>query len=500
MSKLEVGVGIQNSAFKRGLDEMRKQAQAWGGEVKNTIAGAFAFGAVASFFTNFIGEMARVKDLSDRLGESSDTIQRVGNAAKLSGSDLEFVIKNLTQLSLKATESADSFAAAGINAAEFVNAGTEQKILLLAKAYDEANGSQEKMAALMDLLGGKGQDMLILLSQGTEELNKQLNGVPVVAETAVNAMAALDDAIDSFKQKSYEALGGVIERLMTVGAAATAVFRMVTEGGSFSGNMQRIFEETAKTDAESKSNTGRKRDFTGDGKTAADEKKKAADAIKQLEEEMLKLARSRMTEEQKIADYRREQAEQAALAKDHGKSDTERATAAKRVLEIQQQIEEGEKRIAEKKQQEAGKAAEKAKKEAEDIAKAEGAVAEERNAQMLKKLDPKARIAELKKQQKALNEAAASDPDKKAAAEKKLEALKLNSEIDAAQKELDADKPKAANPSVVSSSLAAIGGGGGVYVTGGDPLLSENRRQTSLLQQIARNTSGPGGQAASNPF
>lgn len=506
MSKIDVDVGIRNSGFKNGLDQMRGQAQAWGSEVKNTIAGAFAFGAVASFFTNFASGMARVKDLADRLGESTDTIQRVGNAAKLSGSDLEYVVKTLTKLSLEAGNSAEKFAAVGISATDFVNAGTEEKVLMLAKAYEEANGSQEKMAALMDLLGGKGQDMLILLSQGVEELNKQLNGVPVVAESAVNAMANLDDAIDGFTQHAHQALGSVVGLLQHLGAGVVAVKRTLMDGGSLGGNYINALSEGGALDEKPTGGQARKRDFTGPAdKAAGDDKKQTAAALKALEQEMLDLARSRMTQEQKIADYKREQAEQAAIAQDKSKTDTDRANAARRVLEIQQQIEQQEADVAKKKQAEQDKAAEKAKKNAEDIAKAEGSVAEEENRQRMEKLTPKARLDELKKQQKALFAEAeklkGSDP--KAAAEKKLEALKKQQEIDAAQKELEtgAEKPGGKNkPSIVSSSLAAIGGGGGVFVSSGDPLLTENRRQTSLLQQIARNTSGGAAAPQTNPF
>lgn len=504
MAQVSATVGIKNSGFKRGLDELRGQAASWAGDIKSTIAGAFAFGAIASWFNGFTEGMARVKDLSDRLNESTDTIQRVGNAAKRSGSDLEFIVKNLTQMSLKAAESADKFDRVGISAAAFVNAGMEEKVIMLAQAYEDASGSQEKMAALMDLLGGKGQDMMILLSQGVESLNEQLNEVPTVSEAAVNAVAALDDAIDSFKQHSYEALGGIIDKLATVGAATVAVYRMITEGGSFSGNMQRIYEETANTDAAQNAKKGRKGDFTGgDPKAAADDQKKRAAAMQALDAEMLELARSRMTEEQKIADLKREQAEQSAISGDHSKTALERLEATKRVLEIQQQIESGQAAIEKKKQEEQSKAADKAQKSAEDAAKAEAAVAAEEGKQALAKMDPGSRIAELKKQQAALFAEAdkqTKSGDREAAAKAKLEALQMNSQIDAAQKELD-DKKTTGKPSVVSSSLAAIGGGGGVFISGGDPVLQENRRQTSLLQQIVRNTSlGREATTLGNPF
>ena len=503
MAQASVTVGVKSSPFKKGLDDMRGQAREWAGDIKSTIAGAFALGSVVSFVSGFVTQMARVKDLADRLGESSDTVQRVGNAAKLAGSDLEFIIKNLARMSGAAAKSADEFAKVGINADAFVNAGTEDKLLMLAKAYDEANGSQQKMSDLMGILGPKGQDMLILLSQGAAALNEQMGQFPTVSEGVVNAMARVDDAIEEFHQKSFVAFDGVLQKLATIGAAFLSVKRMITDGGSFGGNMQKIFEEVAQTEAGKKSAKSRNKDFEGVDKEGvkkqSDESKKAADAAKSLDEEMLKLTRSRMDAEQKITDLKREQAVHAAAAQDKSKGDAERANSAIKVLQIQQDIEAGQTDIAKAKKKEQDDAAKDAEKKAKDAAKAEADLAEEERAQKLEKMSPAERIKELKKQQKELNDAAAKETDPKAKAEKKLEALKLNDAIDAAAKEMD--KSGKSKPSVISSSLASVGGGGGAYV-GTDPALTESRRQTSLLQEISRKL-GQGGSsftAPRNPF
>ncbi|WP_395736273.1 hypothetical protein [Prosthecobacter sp.] len=559
MASLSATIGIITSPFRRGLDEMRAQTKKWGSDINGTIAGAFAFGAVSAFVTNFISEMARVQDFADRLGESAVTIQRVGNAAKLSGSDLEFIVKNLSKMTLAAAESADKFAAVGINATAFANAGTEEKLIMLAQAYEDCNGSQAKMLALMDLLGPKGADMMIMLSQGVDQLKKLMNDVPTVGNTTVSAMAKLDDAIDGFHMRAKEALGSVIGLLGHLGAAAAAAWQTVTGNGSFMENYQKNIEPFID---QTPTGGGKKKDFDAQGeqaKQAADEKKKAEAAAKDLDQEMLDLARSRMTAEQKIADLKREQAQHAAAAQDKSKGDVEHLQEAKRVLELQQQIEAAEaegmkkkqqledaqnkrklekmdpaQRIAELKRQqdELNKQAdadpgtqasiekklevlklddqiEAAEKEQHqknmEGAKAEADLAEEANKQRLAKMNPLERIRELKRQQKELNDAAANDPDAKSRAEKKLEALKLNDEIAAAAKEMEGEGGKKGGPrSVIASSLAAIGGGGRTYV-GTDPALSEARRHTSLLQQIAANTSSTGGEGGmpspkANPF
>lgn len=503
MAQANVTIGVKSGPFKSGLDDMRSHAKEWAGSMTGIIAGAFSIGAVTAFVSGFVTEMARVKDLADRLGESSDSIQKIGNAAKLSGSDMESVIKNLQKLSGEARKGAEGFQAIGISAAAFANAGIEDRAIMLAKAYEEVNGSQEKMGALMDLLGPKGQDTLIMLSQGADALEQQMQEVSIVSEDVVNAMANVDDAIESFKQGAYTAFDGVIQKLATIGATALAVKRMFTDGGSFGGNMQRIFEETAKTDAGKKSAKSRSKDFEQDAKERADAAKKAADEIKKAAElgrdidaEILSLARSRMDAEQKIASYRQEQAKYAADAKDPNKSVSEQRVAALKVLQIQKDINSQQDNIDKEKKKKADDDVKDADKKAKDTAKAEADLAAEERAQKLEKMSPADRIKELKKQQKELYDAAAKETDPQKKAEKKLEALKLNDAIDAAMKE--GDKKGNTKPSVISSSLASVGGGGGAYV-GTDPALTEARRQTSLLQQIARSLVGAGGSSFSTP-
>ncbi|WP_395753320.1 hypothetical protein [Prosthecobacter sp.] len=574
MSQVNATIGVKTAPFKRGLDEMRSNAQKWGGDLKQTIAGAFAFGAVSSFVSNFIGEMARIKDLADRLGESTDTIQRVGNAAKLSGVDLEYVTKVLTKLTTEAAKSADGFNAIGVSGAAFANAGMEDKILMLAKAYEECGGSQDKLLKLMSLLGPKGQDMMIMLAGGAEELKNLFNEVPTVNAKTINSMAKLDDTIDKLVQRSKAGFGDLIELTAHWAAKTLAAYQTLEplftgkQGKSFDDNYAEWMSKFGMLD-EKPTGPNKKKDFADAAEEATAKAKAAADAekaAKALDAEMLELARSRMDAEQKIASLKKEQAEYAAAANDKTTPEADRLEAAKKVLEIQQQIEsrqaEGakkskelkdaidknkldkmtpEERLAELKKQQAEMIAEaektpekieskqkkidaigmngqieaaqkeiddKKKKEADDAerkrketADAEGALAEEQNKQRLEKMDPLERIKELKRQQKALNDEAANAPDAKTRAEKKTEALKLNDEIDKAQKELEGNKGDK-KPSVISSSLASIGGGGRAYI-GGDPALAESRRQTSLLQQLVRNTSGGSGlpgQPAANPF
>lgn len=505
MAQAQATIGIKNSGFKRGLDDMRAQTEAWAGNLKSTIAGAFAFGAIVSWANNFRNEMDRIGKLAARFGQSTDTIQKLSHVAQLSGADLEVLTKVLTKVTLAAGRSSDQFETLGINVAEFSAAGYEQQVLLLAEAYAQANNDTAKQIALMELLGEEGLNVLPMLALGVEELKNQFAAVPVVAEATIHSIEAFNDSLTTITQRAQVAAGSLL------GLARNGI-ALLDAWINYGADSEKMWAKYADTIASHQAATGgntNKGLLTSEKelKSQADAAQKAADALAALEAEMVDLARSRMTDEQKITDLKREQAEHAAAANNASKTAAEQRDEAKKVLEIQQQIEAAEKALAKTKETEAEKTAAKNKAVAEAVAKAEAAVAEEQQRQALAGMDPQARISELKRQQKELFESAnqlGKEGNREAAAKAKLEALKLNGSIDAAQRELDALNPATSKrgPSVVSSSLAAIGGGGGAYVTAGDPALMESRRQTSLLQQIARNTagSGPGPGGMNNPF
>jgi hypothetical protein len=557
MAQATATIGIKSAAFKRGLDEMRSEAKAWGGELKSTIAGAFAFGAVAEFVGSFMTEMDRIAKISARFGQSTEAIQRLGHVASLAGSDLEMVAKVMTKLTIEAGRSSEQFDALGISASAFAGAGFDDQILMLADAYEAANGDVQKQVALMTLLGTKGQDILPLLATGAAELRKQFEGVSTTSAGVIKSIEFMNDSWDDFGQSGKAALGAVFGYLIHFKAQLLAVYQLMTVGGTFNDNYLKNIEPMLDQTPTGGNTKKPLRDTQEDQKKTEDSKKSAADGVKALDEEMLKLARSRMNAEQKITDLKREQAQHIAAAKDKSNSETDRLASTKKVLEIQQQIEAGEADAANKKKEftneeekqrmaklgpeerlaelkkkqntlysaaaldpsaegadakklealrlndEIARAQGEIDRKKADGSKAEGNLADEKNKQKLEKMNPLDRIRELKRQQKEINDAADKDPDRKSKAEKKLEALKINDDIDAAHKEMTDKKGGGNKSSVISSSLASIGGGGRAYI-GGDPALAESRRHTGLLQQLVRNTAPQGGSfgapSKANPF
>jgi len=483
MAQVTATVGLKTQPFKQGLAEMKASAQKWGDDIKSTVAGAFAVGAVVNFVGNFVKEMARVQDIADRLGMSATEVQKVGNAAAMSGTDLETVIKVLTKLTGEAAKSGDAFAALGINAAEFANAGYEQQVVMLAGAYEEANGSQEKMIQLMTILGGKGQDVLPLLAQGAKAAAEQMAGIATVTDGTVAAMSRLDDFSTETVQRMKSGFGSIIG----LGTVLMRTIHGIANGkvGAYDAALESLGEDSSQT------NTAKKSAVFEDAEAAKkviEEKKKITKALRDLESEMTELARSRMDDEQKIADLKKEQWELSLVA--GGGTELERIEAAKTILGITKEIESIENGISKKKQDEATKSAKIAKDKEDATDDAEMTLERKQIENERAKMTPQQRIAVMKSDQKALMDASKKEQDAEKSAKMKLEALNIGDDIKSEEDKLAGEKKKPQNPNVVSSSLAAIGGGGGVFISQGiDPALAEARNQTSVLRQIAQNTS-----------
>lgn len=501
MAEAKVKIGIENSGFERGLAAMRGQITSWKDDIKSTIAGAFTFGAAFSFFNNLREEAGRINDLAARFNQTRQSIQQVSNVAKVSGTDIEQLASILEKMSLSAAEGADAFAKVGINAADFVAADYQGRILMLATAWEQTSGSIQKQADLMDLLGAKGADILPLLSKSVAGLKEEFAAVPTMADDAVQSIARLNDSLETFHTKVQVGMSRMIQ---WAGFAKDMFMSMWgAKDAHEAGN--NLIDRIAAADSAPTTNWQPPAGMVTADKKAEETAKKTTDARAALDQQAQTLARSRMSDAEKLVDLEREKAALAAKAQDATQSEEARLKAAQEVLRVQQEIEATQQRM-----QKADDAAfEKSIEDEKKTLDLEERAAKMQDEQQLAAMDPAARAEELKKRQKALyDEAAAAekDNDRRTAAQKRLEAMALADDIAKAQKEA-ADKAapeKRKAPSVVSSSLASIGGGGGVYVgVGIDPALQEARNQTNLLRQIAQNTRQTSGTAqalSSSPF
>jgi len=491
--------GADTKPFQGGLDEMRNATQRWTGDIKGMIAGAFAAGTVISFLSNMRQEIARAVDLAQRFDTSAESIQRVGNAAKLAGSDIELVAKQMTKMTIEAANSGDKMQALGINAKEFINADMEGKLLLLAGAYEGAGDSQERMILLMELLGNRGQDILPLLAAGAADLKRQFDELPVVMESVAIAIAKFDDGIDDVTMR----LQVMVAFMAASAATVLAFFGTIFEGGSsvdmdarFAKRMTQIWD--AKPDKKKKPTFDPESFAEATHRTSgsAGAETDSERAASKLEQTHKRISMERMTAEERIAALERDK-EQAQQDYDSTAADAQdsRYEAATRILEIEEKIGKEKADIAKAEAKAAEDLAQAESDKQTAINKSAAALKAEEDRQSLEAMTPAKQAAELRKRQAALyaeSKRAAISGDAVAANDLRLQGLKMNDDISRADK---SDAPSAMSMtgmgnaskiSIVSSSLASIGGGGGggVFISGADPQVSELRTHTSLLQQL----------------
>lgn len=220
---LWIPIGINNRLYKSGLNEMRGQAKAFSGEVRGMFESAFSFVAIIAGFRTFMGEMDRVKDLSDRFDETAESIQRVSLAGNQAGADIELIAKATSKLTIAAGNAASGnatlnaqFAELNINAAEFVGMSMEDKLLALSQAYEIAQGSGSKLTTFMELLGGRAQDLIPLLAQGPDALRAAFEACVPASQAAVDSVDAFNDQIAVIKQNGSVVFAWLIQVFRSV--------------------------------------------------------------------------------------------------------------------------------------------------------------------------------------------------------------------------------------------------------------------------------------------
>lgn len=162
------------------------------------IAGAIGGAVIA--VKSLAQEYDHVWDLSQRLNESPESIQRIGMQAKLSGSDVDTAAKAIQKMNLELRKGADSegakaLKAMGVNAADLIKLSPEKQIAALAAAFQNAQASGVGFVEINTLLGKKFNELLPLLRSSVEELDT-FSKMNVVSNEDVARIAAGADAFD----------------------------------------------------------------------------------------------------------------------------------------------------------------------------------------------------------------------------------------------------------------------------------------------------------------
>lgn len=206
-----IKLALDSSQVKRGVAKLKESFKAMGKTLSDgfrtaaKLATGMFVGLTAAtllYFRKFATEMDRIGKLSKRFGETAESMQRIGMAAKLGGTDLETVakaiqnfVRNLILAESGSKTAADAVAELGLSSKELIDLPIEDQLIAISRAFTRAGGSARTLAAMQDLLGRGGPELAALVSEGPEALAKAFAETVTVSGRTVAAMELVNDTI-----------------------------------------------------------------------------------------------------------------------------------------------------------------------------------------------------------------------------------------------------------------------------------------------------------------
>ena len=251
MADVNVTFAGKDQGLSAAFSNVQKQAEG----MKAGVVGALAvFGSLAAgtaYVKAIADEFGRVRDLSEKFGESAESIQRLGFAAKQSGADIEVIAASIGKATRNAQAATDpnsamaaSFAKLGINAAEFVNLPIEEKLAQLSAGFTSIKGAGDQLILALEVLGKSGGDLLPLLKQGPDALRQSMESATVATQAQIEKMDDLADRLDAIKAKVGVEVGG----------AAVGVVNVIEDIGAGIGDLLALASGVPLADVQESSN------------------------------------------------------------------------------------------------------------------------------------------------------------------------------------------------------------------------------------------------------
>jgi hypothetical protein len=244
---IRFNVGANTAQFDAGMAGVANSANSAAGKIKNAfsgLGGILAGGAALAGIKSLMNDLDAVAKMSTRFNTSAESIQRVSLAADLAGTSIDVVAQAMQKASIAASNAtkeggamAEKFAQAGIDAQAFNKANLDEKLLMVARAFEAARGNADKTNAIIELLGSRSAGQLIPLLSNVEALQSEMANAAVASDSFVKQVEAANDsitrvtnsakiffanALEGFTQTA-ERMGNAVAKIQTGGLNLKAV-------------------------------------------------------------------------------------------------------------------------------------------------------------------------------------------------------------------------------------------------------------------------------------
>jgi hypothetical protein len=179
-----VELWVKSNMFTRGLDAAAARLNRFGSAMRGFGLRTAAMGGIilAPFIAAakaFVDYASEVVDASDRLGTTTDDLTSLKFAAEQSGASFETLTKalgkfNLTMAGAKSGSKGtlDAFKKLGLTVEDLDGKSFSEQLELIAGGFEDVDDRAEKAAIANQLFGKAGRDLIPLLNEGAEGLQK----------------------------------------------------------------------------------------------------------------------------------------------------------------------------------------------------------------------------------------------------------------------------------------------------------------------------------------
>ena len=248
MSDVRVKVTAQNetrTGFQQALGDARKFGQearksiggglgGIGAEIRSSLVGALAGIGIGQFVRSTFEQFGRINDLSQQFGVSAETLQRFGQVASESGSNIEQVAVALSTLTRNVQaakdgtgEQAEALKRLGLSAQQLGNIDASQGLLKLADAYVASGDKQRAYADVLTIIGARQRNLIPLLQQGSAAILEQASQVSVASDEII---AKADEVGDRFARLGQQLQASIAPVLIPISQVVVSGLSAIARG------------------------------------------------------------------------------------------------------------------------------------------------------------------------------------------------------------------------------------------------------------------------------
>ena len=201
ISTLAAKLIADTSGFKTGFAGASATLKSFAG----TLGVTFGAGAIVAGIKGQIDALDELAESAQKIGTTTEVLSGLGLALKQNSVDSDQLAKAAARLNIALAESPEKFSALGLSAEQLVGLDLQGRLGTIGDALSKLN-AEARSAAVTDLFGKAGTELLPLLLQGTEGLRKSVEQVRAMggivstedAKRASDAADAWDRVSQSF--------------------------------------------------------------------------------------------------------------------------------------------------------------------------------------------------------------------------------------------------------------------------------------------------------------